>query len=170
LIDSFEQVPISVNKLTPLCDFVAYIENVKEPELTAYFDTDHPQGTEHLCWELIRGKFPSHSLQLRKEVELYVNSLLARQEVILFSKSYCTFCDRTKELLSNLSIKYIVMELDLLEPSEKTAVVQLELVKHSGTHTTPQVFFQGTFIGDYSTIREKNEKNELQLILKPNKL
>ena len=41
-----------------------------------------------------------------------MEKLIAENPVMVFSKSYCPFCDKTKELLKRKSIKYYALEMD----------------------------------------------------------
>ena len=46
------------------------------------------------------------------QAEAQVNQLLDQNPVMIFSKSYCPFCTKTKQLLNNGGVAYKVVELD----------------------------------------------------------
>ncbi|RUS76447.1 hypothetical protein EGW08_015788, partial [Elysia chlorotica] len=43
-----------------------------------------------------------------------VQKLIEGSDFLIFSKSWCPFCDKAKDFLGTLSIKYDVVELDLI--------------------------------------------------------
>lgn len=158
---SVEQVPYSVEQLKPYCDFVAYIENEGEPRLTNYFDQLHPDGTKDPSWLLIKNKFPSHDPELRAQCQNEIDDIFQQHDIVLFSKSWCTFSDRIKDLLASLNIHIVVAELDNFDSIEKTIVMQTCLVQLSSTHTVPQLYYRGRFIGDYSTVIKYHDEGVL---------
>lgn len=158
---SLEQVPFSVEQLKPYCDFVAYIENEGEPKLINYYDQLHPTGAKNPSWSLVKNKFPSHDPELRAECQREIDDILQQYDVVLFSKSWCTFSDRIKDLLASLNVQMMVAELDSFESIEKTIVMQMCLVQLSSTHTVPQLYYRGQFIGDSSTITNYHEEGVL---------
>ncbi|XP_041457959.1 thioredoxin reductase 1, cytoplasmic-like [Lytechinus variegatus] len=65
-------------------------------------------------------------------------------DVMIFSKSYCPFCVKVKELFNGMNIKYKALELDLQDDG---AELQEALLKLSGQKTVPNVYIKGTHIG-----------------------
>nr|DAD34542.1 TPA_asm: hypothetical protein HUJ06_005182 [Nelumbo nucifera] len=49
--------------------------------------------------------------------------IVSKHPVVVFSKSYCPFCDRVKNLLSQLGANYNAIELDV--ESESSALLLL---------------------------------------------
>ena len=47
-----------------------------------------------------------------KAAEESVQKLINENPVIVFSKSYCPYCDKTKQLLKSTSVAHKVVELD----------------------------------------------------------
>jgi glutaredoxin len=41
-----------------------------------------------------------------------VDNLIKQNKVIIFSKTTCPYCDKTKELFKSLKIEYLSVELD----------------------------------------------------------
>lgn len=56
-------------------------------------------------------------------------------KALIYTKDYCSFCDRAKEKLEELGIDYI--EVDVTYDIEK----QNEMIHHTGRQTVPQIFF-----------------------------
>ncbi|CAM9880518.1 unnamed protein product, partial [Choristocarpus tenellus] len=77
-----------------------------------------------------------------------VDALLAGPGVLLFSKTYCTYCCKLKALLRHLNIPFKTVELD---KQQGGAAMQLELAKlPSGVRTVPQLFAGGAYVGGCS--------------------
>jgi glutaredoxin 3 len=84
------------------------------------------------------------------------------KRVVLFSKSYCRYCDATKKLLQENGIPYHYVELDQLERGPE---VQRALLRYTGQRTVPSVFVGGTHVGGNSDAYEKWESGELAELL-----
>lgn len=84
-------------------------------------------------------------------------------EIIIFSKSYCPFCNKAKELLNGYNVKYFVNELDKQKNGE---TIQRELQSMTKQHTVPNIFIYGIHIGGYSSLKKLHIDNQLQYILK----
>ncbi|MEM7282217.1 MAG: glutaredoxin 3 [Pseudomonadota bacterium] len=61
--------------------------------------------------------------------------------VTIYTKSWCPYCARAKQLLENQGISYT--ELDV----EQDANLLQEMIQRSGRHTVPQVFVGDRHIG-----------------------
>ena len=90
------------------------------------------------------------------EAEATVEKLLAGaadgdHPVLLFSKTYCPYCKRAKELLKTLCDFKDVTVLEL-DTAEEGSVMQAHLVKRTGQSTVPQAFIGGQFIGGYDSL------------------
>ena len=77
----------------------------------------------------------------------------------VYTKSYCPFCWRAKELLS--SKKYEFEEIDAEEEEHFE-----EMVKRSGRTKVPQIFVNGKHIGGCDELYDLDEKGKLAKILK----
>merc|ERR1719261_2145066 len=67
----------------------------------------------------------------------FVKSTVASDKVVVFSKTTCPFCRRTKDLFDGLDVKYTAVELDEMENGP---AVQDALLASSGQRTVPNVF------------------------------
>lgn len=69
--------------------------------------------------------------------------LVAKHGNILFSKTYCPFCQRAKRALDDCGITYHAVELNLAsDPS-----VETQLKDWTGLYTVPQYFHGGKLVG-----------------------
>ena len=75
----------------------------------------------------------------------YVKEQIDSNDVMVFSKSYCPFCDSTKRLFENMDgVDANVVEVDFRDDGDGVTAALLEM---SGQRTFPNVFVKGTHIG-----------------------
>jgi glutaredoxin 3 len=74
---------------------------------------------------------------------------IANNKVIMFSKSYCPFCSKSKMLFSIKNIECEVIELDKLPYGSE---MQAELENISGQRTVPNIFINGKHVGGSSEL------------------
>lgn len=79
-----------------------------------------------------------------KSAEAFVQNAVYSNKITIFSKSYCPYCRRVKQIFSELNEKPFVVELDLRDDAREIQSVLLDLV---GRHTVPQVFVNGQHVG-----------------------
>lgn len=68
------------------------------------------------------------------------------EKVVIFSKSYCPFCTKTKNLFTGMDIpnSVAIHELDVIENGKQ---IQDELLEMTGQRTVPNVFIKGAHLG-----------------------
>jgi len=95
------------------------------------------------------------------EVEAELNSILKKSPIIIFSKSYCPFSRKAKNILLN---KYIidpapyVVELD---QHHLGAPLQARLAELTSRKTVPNILINGVSIGGGDDIAEMDSSNTL---------
>jgi len=68
--------------------------------------------------------------------------------VVLYIKSDCIFCERTKELLDSKGVEYKTINIEKYEDP-------LEFLQmRTGYRSVPQIYINGTNIGNYEILRE----------------
>ncbi len=89
--------------------------------------------------------------------------IIAKHDVIIFSKSYCPHCKACKQLFQDLSVPYVAVELDNLGPTG----VQLQdaLKELTGQSTVPSVFIGGRHYGGNSDVQNMNKNGSLRAVL-----
>ena len=99
-------------------------------------------------------------------VSEHIQELIKKYPVMVFSKSYCPYSKKAKNILSKYSLgdNYHVLELDQL-PS-KTDQYQEELGKLTGARTVPRVFINGKCIGGGDDTGALEQKGDLQRLLR----
>ena len=80
----------------------------------------------------------------RTHPDVYIKTKIAKHPVFVFSKSYCPYCKRVKNLLYAQGVHYASIELDIFEAGGE---VQRELKGMTGQGTVPNVFVGGVSIG-----------------------
>ena len=73
-----------------------------------------------------------------------IDCAIERNKVVIFSKSYCPYCQRTKKLFDDMHVEYKAFELD--EMSEGGDIQRL-LLNKTRQRTVPNVFVSGQHIG-----------------------
>lgn len=77
-------------------------------------------------------------------VDAQVQAEIASIPVLVYSKTWCPYCDRAKRALTVLGIDYKVYELDKMSDGE---VIQSALERITGQSTVPNIFVGGTHVG-----------------------
>jgi len=78
----------------------------------------------------------------------------------IYTKAYCPYCWRAKELLEEKNQRY--NEIDVEHHKDRWD----EMVRRSGKTTVPQIFINGMHIGGCDDLQALDEKGELSKILK----
>ncbi|ETV74337.1 hypothetical protein H257_10929 [Aphanomyces astaci] len=87
-----------------------------------------------------------------------VEELIQTSPVVFFSKSYCPFCVRVKELFEDMDIKPLTIELDDLEAGQD---IQDVLADMTSLRTVPNVFINGRHIGGCDSVMKLAKSNTL---------
>ncbi|KAF5094815.1 hypothetical protein D0Z00_003388 [Geotrichum galactomycetum] len=99
--------------------------------------------------------------QLRSKIEATIKEF----PVVVYSKTYCPYCQRTKNLLTSLDVEGLkVIELDTLGDEGKQ--IQDELYEITGQRTVPNVFIGGKHIGGNSDLQALESSGKLRDLLK----
>jgi len=82
--------------------------------------------------------------------------------VVVFSKSTCPFCRKTKTLLEDLKIPFTVYELNDMDNG---ADIQDSLKDLTGQRTVPSVFVKGNHVGGNDDLQAAAKDGKLQAML-----
>ncbi|XP_030531372.2 glutaredoxin-like [Rhodamnia argentea] len=102
----------------------------------------------------------------KEELEIAMDKakeIVSSTSVVVFSKTYCGYCKRVKQLLTQLGASYKVIELD---KESDGAVVQSALANWTGLRTVPNVFIGGNHIGGCDSVTEKHQAGQLIPLLR----
>ncbi|XP_055828289.1 glutaredoxin [Solanum dulcamara] len=89
--------------------------------------------------------------------------IVSSNPVVVFSKTYCGYCTRVKQLLSQLGATFKVIELDKESDGDE---VQQALLEWTGQRTVPNVFIGGEHVGGCDSVLEKHQQGKLLPMLK----
>jgi len=98
--------------------------------------------------------------------EEIVNDLVENNEVVVFSKSYCGYCRRAKELLDVEGIEYTTFELNKREDGGE---IHQYLKERTGHRTVPNIWINKRFFGGSDTLSRAREDGSLFQLVKTRK-
>ena len=81
-------------------------------------------------------------------------------KVVIYSKTYCPFCVRAKNLMESKGVAFEEIMVD------SKPELFAELKKRSGMMTVPQIFIDDKLVGGYTELAALEEKGELDPLLK----
>jgi glutaredoxin 3 len=81
-------------------------------------------------------------------------------DIIIYTKDYCPYCKKAKELLNSKGAKFT--EIDVTQDADKLK----EMVVRSGLKTVPQIFINGQHIGGCDDLFELEEDLKLDELLR----
>lgn len=91
-----------------------------------------------------------------------INTTINSHKVVVYSKSYCPYCQSTKSLLETLNQEYKVVELNQID---KGSVIQRALADMTGQSTVPNIFINGKQIGGNSDLQALHGQGKLRQLL-----
>lgn len=108
----------------------------------------HISHLAHEAWNALaileltlRQKEQEHNMDKAvKETDTY-------EDYRIYGKESCTWCDRAKELLSNLKIPYNYVDINQDEEARAFVI-------ESGAKTVPQIYYKGSLLGGYEKLKE----------------
>ncbi|NDF11338.1 MAG: glutaredoxin 3 [Proteobacteria bacterium] len=83
-------------------------------------------------------------------------------EIILYTKDYCPYCVKAKELLKRKGYSNF-KEIDITHDEK---LQQEMLSKSNGKRTVPQIFINGTHVGGSDDLHALNDAGKLDALLK----
>ncbi len=86
------------------------------------------------------------------------------KEVTIYSKDYCPYCQRAKQMLVHRGYKLNIIDVQFDEKMLE------EMISRSGRRTVPQIFFGDTHIGGHDDLVKHfaNERVEKVMLAKDN--
>ncbi|PLW18378.1 hypothetical protein PCANC_08853 [Puccinia coronata f. sp. avenae] len=111
---------------------------------------------------------PPHEVN---EIQKSIDKLIASNKVLIFSKSYCPYCERSKKFLNDKlnrmqkkEIKIKILELDL-EPNGSIIQNLLCQKLQKEKITVPQIFINSQHIGGCDDLLTKEQEGKLDPLL-----
>uniref|UniRef100_A0A7N8YA67 thioredoxin-disulfide reductase (NADPH) n=1 Tax=Mastacembelus armatus TaxID=205130 RepID=A0A7N8YA67_9TELE len=98
----------------------------------------------------------------KNELKSRIQQLIDSNQVMVFSKSYCPYCVKVKDLFKELKVECNVVELDLLDDGPNYQEMLLEM---TGQKTVPNVFINKTHVGGCDKTMQAHKDGSLQQLL-----
>ncbi|KAL5533614.1 hypothetical protein ACEPAG_74 [Sanghuangporus baumii] len=100
----------------------------------------------------------------RETITSFVDDLIASNRIAVFSKSYCPYCRRAKQLLSD---KYSDVPATVVELDERSdgSDIQDYLAEKTGQRTVPNIFIDTKHIGGSSDLIALEESQQLGALI-----
>ena len=92
-----------------------------------------------------------------------VEDMIKNEKVLVFSKSYCPFAKKTKDLFASKGIDAKIYELDQMPNGQQ---IQDKLKELTGQGTVPNVFIGGKHLGGNDDTQKANGNGQLDEKLK----
>eukprot|EP00540_Astrosyne_radiata_P021596 CAMPEP_0116823266 /NCGR_PEP_ID=MMETSP0418-20121206/745_1 /TAXON_ID=1158023 /ORGANISM="Astrosyne radiata, Strain 13vi08-1A" /LENGTH=141 /DNA_ID=CAMNT_0004451505 /DNA_START=183 /DNA_END=608 /DNA_ORIENTATION=+ len=96
-------------------------------------------------------------------IDKFIEKEAASNPVLVFSKSYCPFCDQTKRTFSDM--KDINAKVHELDHMPNGVAVQDELYRMTGQRTVPNIFLQGKHFGGNDDLQKAVQTGTLEELL-----
>ncbi|TMX04692.1 hypothetical protein EJD97_005774 [Solanum chilense] len=106
---------------------------------------------------------PQFSKEQMEAALTKAKQIVSSNPVVVFSKTYCGYCTRVKNLLSQLGATFKVIELDRESDGDEVQAALLEWTKQ---RTVPNVFIGGEHVGGCDSVLEKHQQGKLLPMLK----
>lgn len=91
-----------------------------------------------------------------------VQSLIAENTTIVFSKSYCPYCTQTKNTLNKLDVEFVAIEMDQIPGGD---AMHQELKALSKQNSVPNTYVGGVHIGGNDDLQRMVKSGEFAKVL-----
>lgn len=79
-------------------------------------------------------------------------------DIIIYTKDYCPYCTKAKQLLKQKGYEGDIKEIDI---THDEALQQEMVSKSGGRKTVPQIFINGTHVGGFDDMNALNTAGTL---------
>ncbi|KAE8742267.1 hypothetical protein FOCC_FOCC012196 [Frankliniella occidentalis] len=110
------------------------------------------------CPRVPKKKGPVEPVDMNGELAQSVKKMISADKVVIFSKTYCPYCNMAKEAFDKIKFKYTAVELDKRDDGDQ---IQAILGEITGATTVPRVFLEGECIGGGTDVKALQESGEL---------
>mmetsp|Transcript_14233 Transcript_14233/g.29718 ORF Transcript_14233/g.29718 Transcript_14233/m.29718 type:complete len:115 (-) Transcript_14233:2751-3095(-) len=97
--------------------------------------------------------------------EDFIKTEIGSHQVVVFSKTYCPYCTRTKDLFGQAEFSDVDVVTYELDKRKDGPAIQATLTTMSGQRTVPSVWIGGKFLGGNSETQSAYASGELQKML-----
>ncbi len=93
----------------------------------------------------------------------FVDAALAEHKLVVFSKTWCGFCARAKNLFKSIGADAHIVEIDERPDEQK---IQDYLMGKSGKRSVPSIWLAGNFLGGCDDVHSLHAREKLVQMLK----
>ncbi|KAG8919701.1 glutaredoxin [Tulasnella sp. 417] len=94
-------------------------------------------------------------------VKEIVEEAIANHKVAIFSKTYCPYCRRAKELIKSFDLPEGEVEIVELDIRDDGSAIQDYLYEKTGQRTVPNIFIKKEHVGGSSDLLDLNAEGKL---------
>ncbi|KAG1474041.1 hypothetical protein G6F56_000596 [Rhizopus delemar] len=94
------------------------------------------------------------------QIEQIVEEIIKTNKIAVFSKSYCPYCTKAKQALTQLGLEFFHIELD----NEGNAI-QAYLLAKTGQRTVPNIFINQKHVGGCDDLLRVISSGKIQELL-----
>ncbi|KAF5290596.1 hypothetical protein FQR65_LT11548 [Abscondita terminalis] len=105
------------------------------------------------------GIFSSKTYDMDSPKVAMVKELISSDVVVIFSKTYCPYCNLAKDVFKKINQKFTAIELDSRSDAEE---IQYILGEMTGAKTVPRVFVKGECLGGGSDVKALYDSGKLK--------
>ncbi|XP_078270391.1 thioredoxin reductase 1, cytoplasmic-like [Rhinoraja longicauda] len=105
---------------------------------------------------------PTGSSDQLEEMKTVIKRLVDSNLVVVFSKSFCPYCTKVKDLFASLDVDIHVVELDVIE---RGVLMQEALNEITGQRTVPNVFVNKAHLGGSDSTKQAFDDGLLKRLL-----
>ena len=91
-----------------------------------------------------------------------IQALASENSVLVFSKSYCPYCKKAKQILTSYGVEFKVIELDQDAEGAELQSAATELINQS---TVPMIWINNQFVGGCSDLEKLHSDDSLKTML-----
>jgi glutaredoxin 3 len=100
-----------------------------------------------------------------EDVKIFVDTLLVTKKVVVFSKTYCPYARKAKNILAEYPIDPARIEIIEIEKRPDCNEIQSYMRELTGASTVPRVFIEGNCIGGGDDAAALHKSGELRRLL-----
>lgn len=104
-------------------------------------------------------RYISQSNMVSQQVKDKVEKLIKEKPIFIASKTYCPYCQKTKQTIESITKDAYIIELD---ESADGAEIQEALLEITGQRTVPNVFIGGQHVGGNSDVQALKSEDKLE--------
>lgn len=101
-----------------------------------------------------------------QEIRAFIETENSSHTVVVWSKTYCSYCSQTKKLLKSIpNLDPSDVQIHELDQNPKGDAIQQELYSLSGQRTVPNVFVRGQHLGGNDDTQRAFRSGQLTKLL-----